>query len=67
MGFTATSLSFCGRESFLIVASRFRATDLDFCGSLYTSVTGSRLRVYFDALPAAWAFSRFGRSIVMPV
>ncbi len=27
----------------------------------------SRLRIYRDALPAAWAFSRFGRSFVMPV
>ena len=40
--------------------------DKDF-GEAEASFTGSRLRVYRDALPAAWALSRLGRSLVMPV
>jgi hypothetical protein len=63
----ANNLSFSARRSPLIAASRFRAADLDFWGSLKASRTGSRLRVYFEALPAVWAWSRLGRSLVMPV
>jgi len=51
----------------LIAATRLRAADFDRWGSLEPSRTGSRLRVYFDALPAAWTFNRFGRSFGMPV
>ncbi len=66
-GFRATNLSFSARRSLLMAASRFRAADFDRWGSLKTSRTGSLLRVYFEALPAAWAFSLFGRSFVIPV
>jgi len=50
-----------------MAASRFSAADLDFWCSLWAKVTGSRLRVYREALPALWAFSRLGRSLVIPV
>jgi len=60
------SRSLAWRRSFLIAASRFSALDLDRRVSVCASMTGRRLRVYREALPVAWAFSRFEMSFVMP-
>ena len=58
---------FCERVNCLMAYSFFSASDFVFKLSEYTKVTGKRVRVYLDAVPALWAESRFARSVVYPV
>ena len=59
--------SFPARGSRLIAASRRRAAPRSRCRWHHLSLTGSRLRVYFDATPRACWLRRRGRSFEMPV
>ena len=61
------SASFPARGSRLIAASRRRAAERSRCRWHHLSLTGSRLRVYFDATPRACWPRRRGRSFEMPV
>jgi len=51
----------------LIAASLLRADERVGCFSVYRSLTGSRVRVYFDATPRLCWPSRRERSFEMPV
>ena len=55
------------RGSRLISASRRRAAERSGCRSLHRSLTGRRVRVYFDATPRPCWPRRRGRSFEMPV
>ena len=59
--------SFPARGSRLIAASRRRAAERSGCRSHHRSLTGSRVRVYFDPTPRACWPRRRGKSFEMPV
>jgi len=62
-----TRASFCARGRRLMRASSRMAAERSGCGSVSTTSTGRRERVYREAVPAAWAAKRLGRSFVQPV
>ena len=61
------NFSFSSLVSRLMCHSRLMAASLLSHSSKYTSSAGSLVRVYFEAEPLLWAFSRFSRSLVQPV
>ena len=59
--------SFPARGSRLTAASRLRAAPRSRCRWHHLSLTGSRVRVYFDATPRVCWPRRRGKSFEMPV
>ena len=61
--------SFCGLRPGELLDRRLPPQGHRFglVGLAVSQFHGEPATVYLDALPAAWAFSRLGRSLVMPV